>query len=111
MNLQNCISQAREHWKEFQPTRFKELQKAGKLEPALKEAAEKTHQEMTELEAQGFQEWEAWEMVRESYLFPPEEQSLKDQEDNEPVASEAARLFNEIARLKSEILRGEIGEE
>ena len=32
------IAQAREHWEEFQPTRFKELQEAGKLEESLRKA-------------------------------------------------------------------------
>ena len=35
-------------------------------------------------------EHEAWEMTREKYLFPPEEQSLKDQQDAEPQRSGAA---------------------
>ena len=46
-------------------------------------------------------------MVRETYLFPPEEAALKAKNDRQPVASEAARMFNEIARLKSEILIGD----
>jgi hypothetical protein len=109
MNLESWMSQASSHWKEFQPTRYKELVKSRKLEAALRDAAERTYAEMTELEAKGFREYEAWEMVRNEYLFPPPEAKLKAKWDQEPVASEAARMFNEIARLKSEILRG--GEE
>ena len=105
MNLEAWMSQARAHWKEFQPTRFKELVKTGKLRAALKDAAERTYQEMTELEQAGFQNNEAWEMVRERYLFPPEEAALKAKHDREPVASEAARTFNELMRLKSELAR------
>ena len=71
MNLNDWISQARDHWRQFQPTKFKELRKAGKLEQALRDAAERTHREMTELENSGFRNHEAWEMVRERYLFPP----------------------------------------
>ena len=107
MNLQNWINQARDHWKEFQPTRFKELKKAGKLEAALKEAAEQTYLEMNELEEQGFQNHEAWDMVRQNYLFPPEEAALKAKNDREPVASEAARLFNQLTRDRSKALRGD----
>lgn len=107
MNLQNWIGQAREHWKEFQPTRFRELKKAGKLEEALQEAVDRTSAEMQALEAKGFREYEAWEIVRNEYLFPPEEAALKAKNDREPVASEAARMFNEIAQLKSRILRGD----
>lgn len=105
MNLDNWISQAREHWKEFQPERFKALQKAGNLKEALTEAAERTHLEMSELEEAGMKPHEAWEMVREMYLFPPEE-NPKD----EPVASEAARLFNTMTRENSAAMQ-EDGEE
>ncbi|MDP3552633.1 hypothetical protein [Methylocystis sp.] len=77
MNLENWINQARRHWQEFQPTRFKELKKSGKLQAALDEAAERTYQEMNALTEAGFQEHEAWEMVRQEYLFPPEEAALK----------------------------------
>lgn len=107
MNLRNWISLASAHWKEFQPTRYKELVRTKTLGTALQEAAERTYQEMEALTANGFQEHEAWEMVRELYLLPPEEPALKAKNDRQPVASEAARMFNEIARLKSEILRGE----
>ena len=92
--LQNWISQAKAHWAEFQPTKFAELKKAGTLENALQDAALRTAEEMNDLEEAGLQEHEAWEMTREKYLFPPEEQSLKDQQDAEPYSSGAA--LNEV---------------
>ena len=107
MNLESWKSQAASHWKQFQPTRYKELVRTKTLAAALQEAAERTHKEMSELEASGLQEWEAWEMVRNVYLFPPPEDALKAKRDREQVPNEAARMFNEIAQLKSEILRGE----
>jgi Holliday junction resolvasome RuvABC DNA-binding subunit len=67
------IAQARQHWKEFQPTRFKELAQSGKLETELRAAAEATSNEMQTLVDQGFSRTEAWELVREVHLFPPEE--------------------------------------
>lgn len=73
MNLQNWKDQAKAHWKEFQPKRFKALQAAGKLDEALESAANQTYLEVSQLEASGFQPDEAFQMVRESYLFPPEE--------------------------------------
>lgn len=73
MNLQNWVRQAREHWQEFQPTRYRELVESGELEAALKDAAERTYREMDALEAQGFTFQDAWEIVRERYLFVPEE--------------------------------------
>ena len=73
MNLESWKSQAMRHWKEFQPTRYRELVRSGKLQAALDEAAQQTYLEMNALTEQVFQEHEAWEMVRETYLFPPEE--------------------------------------
>jgi hypothetical protein len=78
VSLETWISEARDHWRRFQPTKFKELQKAGKLNQALREAAERTHREMSELEASGYRNHEAWEMVREKYLFPPQEKAGKE---------------------------------
>lgn len=92
--LQNWVDEAREHWAEFQPTKFAEMKKAGTLEDALQDAAMRTAEEMGDLEDSGYQEHEAWEMTREKYLFPPEEQSLKDQQDAEPYSSGAA--LNEV---------------
>ncbi|EKB73879.1 TPA: hypothetical protein RGL32_000680 [Klebsiella pneumoniae] len=88
--LQNWINEAREHWAEFQPTKFAEMKKAGTLEDALQNAAMRTAEEMDQLENAGFYEHEAWEMTREKYLFPPEEQALKDKQDREPFSSGAA---------------------
>jgi hypothetical protein len=94
------ISQAREHWLEHQPSRFKELKKAGRLRQALMEAAERTHQEMSQLEAQGYRNHEAWEIVRERYLFPPQEPGVETDEPNPwaDLRRDAINLQNEIAR-------------
>ena len=100
MNLQNWISQASAHWKEFTPKRYRALKQAGRLPSALKEAAERTHLEMNDLTAQGYDEHQAWEMTREKYLFPPQEKKMRD----EPVASEGIRALQkarrEIARIR-----------
>ncbi|MBE4621320.1 hypothetical protein BOO23_21600 [Vibrio navarrensis] len=73
--FQNWKRQAELHWKQFQPKRYAELKKAGALETALTEAAEQTALEMNQLTESGFQPDEAFQMVREQYLFPPEENS------------------------------------
>lgn len=39
----------------------------------MQDAADRTYREVTELEDQGFDHQDAWEIVRERYLFPPEE--------------------------------------
>ncbi len=98
--LDHWISQARDHWKEHQPTRFRALKKAGKLEEALKAAAEATHLEMNRLEAQGYRNHEAWEIVREKHLFPPQEPGVEQDEPNPwaDLRRDAIQLQNEIAR-------------
>ncbi len=71
MDLKNWKAQARSHWREFQPQRFKELAAAGKLDQALDDAVERTHREMSSLEASDLTTSEAWERTRQEYLFPP----------------------------------------
>src|SRR6185312_4992802 len=76
MNLQNWVKQARAHWKEHLPKLYHQLEASGTLEAALQDAAERTLQELMALEQAGHDPQGAWEMVRESYLFPPEPDSL-----------------------------------
>ena len=87
MQHQNWIAQARAHWQEHQPRKFARLMKSGALTQALTQAAEATAQAMQALTqaaeataqamqvltGQGATQEEAWEQVREQYLFPPEE--------------------------------------
>lgn len=80
--LQNWVNQARAHWKEFRPRLYRDLKASGKLEAALKEAAERTFAEMGQHRAMGYSEQEAWEIVRENYLFPPEEGSNPQRRDS-----------------------------
>ena len=97
MNQSAWASQAREHWRQFQPTKFRDLLKAGKLNLALQHAVELTHREMSELEQAGYKPQEAWEMVREKYLFPPEERP-----DKEPI-SPWTKLYQEAIEANSRI--------
>ena len=46
MELQNWINEARAHWKEFLPNRYREFKEAGILEAQLKDAADRTAFEM-----------------------------------------------------------------
>lgn len=101
MDLKNWISLARESWRENNPELFKGLQRTGKLGEALKLAAQRTHEEMSELEAQGFSNQEAWEMTREKYLL------LAPEREPDEVATRGAALFNEANALQSEILQAQ----
>ena len=103
MNLNNWMIQAKDHWRRFQPTEFKELVETGKLNQALQQAADLTHREMTELEQAGHPPQEAWEMVRERYLFPPEKHPEK--EPNSPwgdLYREAIEANNQAAEQPTE---------
>lgn len=73
MQHQHWIDQARQHWQEFQPARFKELTDSGQLEAALRTAADATSDEMFKLASQGVRHDDAWPEVRELYLFPKPE--------------------------------------
>ena len=86
------IAQAKAHWQEHQPKRFKALKESGKLAEALKDAAVATSLEMKALMEQGAQWHEAWEMVREQHLFPPEEPGASP----EARPSDGYRLYRDI---------------
>ena len=104
MDLKNWISLARESWKENNPTLYKELNRSGKLGTALKDAAERTYSEVSDLEASGHSPQEAWEMTREKYLLLPAES------EPDEVVSKGASLFNEANALQSQILQSETPE-
>lgn len=86
------IAQARQHWKEHQPQMYARLLAAGTLQAALERAAEQTLEQMQTLQAQGFPHQEAWEQVRELYLFPPEEES--DEKEELPAAAGYAAMLD-----------------
>ncbi|WET39895.1 hypothetical protein [Citrobacter enshiensis] len=96
MNLNSWKSEAKQHWKEFTPKRYKALVKLHKLGEALQQAAEQTHLEMCELEDQGYSTEDAWQMTREKYLFPPEEPGVE-----EPMNNKGAKLMQEVNQLMS----------
>lgn len=74
------VEKAREHWKEFQPTMFKALERAGMLERRLEEAAQKTVSEMADLRDQGFDDHEAREIVYPKYIL------LRDENEDQELA-------------------------
>ena len=87
MNLQNWIEEARQHWQEHRPKMYQQYLKAGNLDQKLKQAAEQTYLEVDELEQQGYQPHEAWEIVREKYLMLPDEDTVPDLNQRQPAAS------------------------
>ncbi|MCP4305500.1 MAG: hypothetical protein GY788_11605 [bacterium] len=103
MNSNSWKNLAREHWKEFQPTRFKALQKASQLEQALDHAVSQTHLEMDQLTASGFKEWEAWPMVREQYLLPPEEPGMDQPAPKGSSADLSHQIMIEISKARKDM--------
>ena len=91
--------QAIEHWKDYLPSKYKKLKQAGTLNSEALKAAEMTLDEQAELIAQGYPPEAAWEMVREQYLFQPEEEGASE----EAPASSGYLLNVKLNRILSEM--------
>lgn len=110
MMHQMWIDQAKEHWKEFQPAKFKALQLSGTLKQELINAAQQTADDMQDLVNQGFDRNQAWEMVREKYLFPPEESGQQGNE-HETTDNEGYSTAMDINQMLSNLkMPGEKGD-
>ena len=101
--LGNLMHQGRQHWKEFQPTKYAELKKSGKLEEALKAAANLTYQAMNTLIDSGIPQHEAWMQTREQYLLLPDENKDKDEKEIEnPVYDAIMQSKEDRPRILNE---------
>ena len=76
------VALAERHWRTWLPRRVAELERTGRLQATLYEAAARTMTDAEELQRHFLQQGltpsqaqqRAWEIVRERYLFlPPEE--------------------------------------
>lgn len=81
MSLTQYAFLAEKHWREFLPQMVAELERKGNLRVMLQEAEERTATEMDDLRRHFLQQGlsveqahqQAWELVRERYLFLPPE--------------------------------------
>jgi len=81
MSLTQYAFLAEKHWREFLPQMVAELERKGTLRVMLQEAEERTATEMDDLRRHFLQQGlsaeqahqQAWELVRERYLFLPPE--------------------------------------
>ena len=105
MNLQNWIRDARAHWKEFLPNRYKEFEEAGVLDEALQEAANLTYREVASLENAGLSSQEAWERTRQEYLFLPPEPKQKAKMDRQQSPNVAAQTFGPTQAFQGGMLQ------
>lgn len=85
---------ARRHWREFQPRRYRRLQRAGHLERELAAAARLTADAMADWVGQGATWDEAWEATRALYLFPTEEAPKSAERIPDSAAFSAIIEFN-----------------
>ena len=67
------IVRKKKKWEKNLPKMYNENEAKGVLQQKLEEAAEQTYQELDQLELSGISPDEAWQIVRERYLFLPEE--------------------------------------
>jgi hypothetical protein len=82
LNSSPWVQQAKDHWREFLPKMYKELQEKGLLHERAVQAAEQTESDLLDaINNYGADYQGAWEAVRERYLFLPSE-------EDEPVLEE-----------------------
>ena len=93
---QSLVDQARRHWKEFQPTKYRELKASGQLQAALASAADLTLQAMEDDRLAGYSQYEAWEKNRELYLLLPEEKGLPQERMPDNPAFSALAELNQL---------------
>ena len=99
IKLRPLALQAIEHWKEHLPKKYKALKQAGTLNSEALKAAEMTLDEQAELIAQGYPPEAALEMVRELYVFQPEEEGASE----EAPASSGYLLNIQLNKILSEL--------
>ena len=88
-----------EHWKEHLPQKYAALKKAGTLNSEALKAAELTLEQQATLIEQGIPAEAAWEMVRETYLFQPEEEGASE----EAPDSDGYKLNLELNKLMHDL--------
>lgn len=101
--LGGWILEAHDHWQEHRPKMYRESLKAGKLPSALKTAAQRTAHEMDQLMEAGYTHHQAWEAVRQTYLFLPEEEGVTEEPEPDPFWE----LHKEMMELQREIYQAE----
>jgi len=102
-DLPPLAQEAKEHWKEFQPTMYSRLESEGTLDQTLIKAEKRTRKEMNELNQAGYEDYEAREIVYPKYLFLRDEAEDEDP-DGELTASPMANLHQEIIKEQQALM-------
>lgn len=74
LKLDRWAKEAAEHWYEHRPRMYKGLLEKGLLVKSLEEASERTGEAYAELVSKNVNPLEAWQQVREMWLFLPSEE-------------------------------------
>ena len=82
--LSGWAQQAKAHWKKYRPKMYRELQRSGRLNQAAQEAANNTVEALNTCMNQGMSYDQAWEYVREQYMFLPSEEDQPKLGENVP---------------------------
>ena len=105
--LGGWILEAHDHWKEHRPKMYQEFLEAGKLPSALKTAAQRTAHEMDCLMEEEYTHHQAWEAVRETYLFRPEEEGVRreaEPDDFWELHIELMEVSRKISRAEADVM-------
>lgn len=85
LKLSGWAQQAKKHWKTYRPKMYRQLQRSGRLNETLQQAAENTGEALADCIEKGMKYDQAWELVREMWLFlPSEEDQPKLGESSDP---------------------------
>jgi len=98
--ISGLAREAVNHWREHLPQRYKTLKQQGILFLRAQQAADKTNKDHDILVDQGMNWDQAWELVREKYIFLPEEEGASEEPTNESyqLAEETQREFSRIMK-------------
>ncbi len=80
--MESLAHQAKEHWRKLRPRLYAELKESGKLDQLAQAAARRTREEVATLVEKGWSQDQAWEGVREKYVFLPSEEDLPNRGEN-----------------------------
>ena len=76
MALNSLALQAKEHWKKVRPKLYQSLKESRKLDQAAQRAADLTSERFGQAIENGLSHDQAWELVREQFVFLPSEEDV-----------------------------------
>ena len=100
MNLGNLKDIKLQNLREHSPETYRELQQSGNLDEYLESKATAAEQELDSLIDAGYSDQEAWEVVREDFLMPVDDESDEDEGPNDAMLS----LLNETIDIQNRAL-------